>query len=90
MRDDFHLIDLASQAPAVQRLLAGLPVERKLEWLAARGELVRISNRGPDLPAWHRFESTVGLEHCFFFDGDTIVFMGDHSTFIVTDDGVQA
>jgi hypothetical protein len=27
------------------------------------------------------FESAVGLEAAFFFDGDQIVFIGDHTTF---------
>ena len=33
MSGDFHLIDLRSQAAAVQRLLKGQPHEAKLAWL---------------------------------------------------------
>ena len=36
--DDFHLIDLASQAYAVQRHLRGRPASEKLAWLSERGE----------------------------------------------------
>jgi hypothetical protein len=39
MKEDFHLIDLISQAGAVQPLLRGKSTEEKIEWLSAHGTI---------------------------------------------------
>jgi hypothetical protein len=82
--DAFHLLDLPSQALAVQRLLAGRPEAEKLAWLSARGRLVPIETRVPGGRPVYQFESAVGLQCAFFIDGDEFVFFGDHTTYTVT------
>ena len=81
--DTFHLIDLVSQAAAVQSLLAGCPPDEKIEWLASHGKLAAL----PVKPAGSRqvfsFESYVGLQCLFFIDGDDLIFIGDHATWRV-------
>ena len=52
-RRAFHLLDLTSQALAVQRLLHGRGAEEKLDWLAARGHLERVATSVPNArPTW--------------------------------------
>lgn len=77
----FHLLDLSSQALAVQRLLSGRPAEEKLEWLAVHGKLERVPIRIPDARPTYRFVSFIGMECLFFLDGDQFVFLGDHTTY---------
>jgi hypothetical protein len=81
MSDGFHLLDLPSQALAVQRLLAGRTAEEKLAWLAAHGTVERIEFANPIFPPTYRFTSSIGMECVFFLSGDQIVFLGDNTTF---------
>jgi hypothetical protein len=81
MGDTFHLLDLPSQALAVQRLLAGRTAEEKLAWLAARGQLTRALARDPRFPPTFRFVSFIGMECVFFLHGDELVFVGDNTTY---------
>ncbi len=84
MRADFHLIDLVSQAREVQSLLRGASAESKIEWLAARGSVEPVPKlRG--FPQTYSFESPENIRCAFFFNGDEFVFVGDHTTFTVTD-----
>lgn len=83
MSGAFHLLDLPSQAIAVQRLLQGRPAEAKLAWVAARGELTRIPIPIPNARPTFRFVSTIGMECMFFIDNDEFVFVGDHTTYTV-------
>lgn len=80
-RDEFHLIDLASQARAVERHLRGRPAADKLAWLRDRGEVTLIrkadARRFPDS---YSFRSRLGLEVVFFFRDDQFVFIGDNTT----------
>lgn len=85
MSQDFHLIDLVSQAGAVQRLLAGKTDSEKLAWLAARGRLEPVVMRQDGRQTYH-FESVTKQEAAFFFDAGEFVFVGDHTTFTVADD----
>jgi hypothetical protein len=78
----FHLLDLPSQAIAVQRLLKGRSAEEKLEWLATHGTLSRVPIP-PGLKPTYRFVSSIGMECLFFIDGDEFVFIGDHTTYTV-------
>ena len=85
MPDTFHLLDLPSQAIAVQRLLSDRAEDQKLAWLAAHGALVPIETRIPGERSVYRFESALGLECLFFVEGDEFVFIGDHTTYTVKD-----
>ena len=57
MADNFHLIDLVSQAGAVQRLLRGKPWEEKLAWLSERGTISKHEKKMPDWPDTYFFTS---------------------------------
>jgi hypothetical protein len=83
MLNGFQLLDLPSQAPAVQRLLTGRPDEEKLAWLGAHGKLAHIPTGVPGAHQVYTFESSVGLKCCFFLVGDEFVFIGDHTTYTV-------
>lgn len=81
MSNTFHLLDLGSQALAVQSLLKDRTAEEKVAWLAARGEISRIPMTIPNAPPTFRFVSSIGMESVFFIDGDEFVFIGDHTTY---------
>jgi hypothetical protein len=81
--EQFHLIDMASQAEAVQAHLSGLPHEAKLNWLAAHGSLDLVPTRSPGARYVYRFTSHIGFECLFFLDADDFVFIGDHTTWVV-------
>ena len=85
MSESFQLLDLTSQAVAVQRLLRGRSVREKLDWIAAKGQLERVAVSLLNVPQTYRFVSTIGMECLFFIDGDELVFIGDHTTFTVSD-----
>jgi hypothetical protein len=80
----FQLVDLVSQGPAVQRHLHGRPLPDKLEWLAARGRLF-AHRRLPGFAQTYTFESDVGLSCTFFMREEQIVFVGDNTTFTVSE-----
>jgi hypothetical protein len=86
MSEAFHLIDLVSQAHAVQTLLAGKSDAEKLEWLACRGKLELLPNEFPDEKQGYRFESQIGTEVIFFFHSGKFIFVGDHTTFTARED----
>ena len=83
MSDAFHLLDLPSQTLAVQRLLAGRPEGDKLAWLGAHGRLFPVEVTIPGARPVYRFESGLGMDCLFFFNGDEFVFIGDHTTYTV-------
>jgi len=83
MSEDFHLLDLISQAGAVQKLLDGKTDSEKLAWLATRGRLEPVILT-PDGRQTYRFESCIGREAAFFFDTGEFVFCDDHTTFTVS------
>ena len=78
--DTFSLLDLASQAEAVQLLLAGRPVEAKVAWFRARGTLSPIPSKSPSAPQVFSFVSNIGRECFFFIDGDDLVLIEGHTT----------
>jgi hypothetical protein len=80
---DFHLIDLVSQARAVQALLRGRSDDEKLSWLASHGSIEPKRKVSVDERQSFWFVSRLGVECCFFLDGDEFVFLGDHTTFMV-------
>ena len=83
MSEAFHLLDLSSQAAAVQRLLRGRTAQEKVAWLAAHGELSQVPITVPNTPVTYWFESSVGIACVFFIDGDEFVFIGDNTTYVV-------
>jgi len=78
MADDFHLLDLYSQANAVNRLLKGHTAQEKLAWLAEHGDISPVIFTTPDprYPETYQFVSLTGADCCFIFSGDEIVFPG--------------
>jgi hypothetical protein len=79
---DFHLIDLASQAYAVEQVLQGRRVDQKLAWLAERGELSLVYAAEGRFPDTYSFRSRLGFEVAFFLHEDRIVFIGDNTTWV--------
>ncbi len=79
---DFHLIDLPSQAKAVERVLAGRPEPEWIEWIRARGTLSQVPGHegGGGAVLW-RFEGSGGLGCVFFVRENRFVFLGDHFTY---------
>ena len=85
MNATFHLIDLVSQAAAVQSLLRGRSAEEKIAWLSSHGSLTPKPKTRPDEHQTFWFETLTGRSCAFFLDGDEFVFVGDHTTFTVKD-----
>jgi hypothetical protein len=85
MSGDLHIIDLVSQAGAVRKRLVGKTDSEKLSWLAARGKLKPVVVF-PNGRQTYRFESPTGQEAAFFLDAGELVFVGDHTTFTVSDE----
>lgn len=71
----FHLIDLASQAQAVQLLLQGKSTKEKIEWLSSHGSLTLHPKTRPDEQQHYWFESSTGATCCFFLNDDDFVFV---------------
>ena len=87
MNANFHLIDLVSQAAAVQSLLRERSVEEKIAWLSLHGSLSPKPKTRPDERQTFWFETATGRSCAFFLDGDEFVFIGDHTTFTANDSG---
>ena len=79
MKDDFHLVDLISQATTVQRLLNGRSVVEKIAWLSAHGKLSKRERETPEWPDIYEFESKTGIECILILQGDVFrFFVGGH------------
>jgi hypothetical protein len=85
MSDNFHLLDLSSQAAAVQQLLRGRTTQEKLAWVATHGELSLVPITDPNVRPIYRFVSSIGMECLFFIDGAEFVFVGDNTTYTVNE-----
>jgi hypothetical protein len=85
MPTTFALLDLPSQAVAVQRILRGRPVDEKLAWLGLLGRLTQVPRPETERDARpvYLFESTLGLRCVFFLEQDVFVFLGDNTTYTV-------
>jgi hypothetical protein len=77
---EFHLIDLVSQAPEVEKRIKGLSIDEKVSWLASHGSLTRLTPRSTGR-AHFAFTTRNGIQSVFFFEEDKIVCIGDHTTF---------
>ena len=86
MSDDFHVIDLASQAGAIRKLLRGKTNSETLRWLSEHGEVEALPNEYPDQRQSYLFTSKLGRKVIFLFGADGLVFVGDHTTFTVDDE----
>ena len=86
MKDDFHLLDLVSQAAAVQRILRGKSTTQKLAWLSAHGKVVQVEKKMREWPDTYSFESSTGATCAFILQEDVFRFVGDHHLFTVLDD----
>jgi len=76
---EFHIVDLVSQREAVRQYARNWSNDQLVAWLATRGRLYKRSIVGRD---HFFFESAAGLQAVFFFDGDRMVFVGYHTTFV--------
>src|SRR5688572_5393398 len=81
--DTFHLLDLASQAEAVQGLLVGRPLGEKVAWFEAHGTLSPLPSTLADTRQVYSFESDTGVRCVFFIDNDDLVLVGDNTTWSV-------
>ena len=85
MAGTFHLIDLVTQCPAVERVLAGRSDAEKIAWLSQHGSIFPIIQSGhhPGAKQAYIFRSAIGIEIGFFLDKGCFVFLpfGDHTTF---------
>jgi hypothetical protein len=77
--DTFHLLDLPSQAAAVQALLAGRPLDEKVKWLDSHGRLSLMPLTMGSGKQVYIFESYIGMQCKFFIAGDDLVFIGDNT-----------
>ena len=85
MGGEFHLVDLESQAAAVQRFLWGTSHDDKIAWLRFQGTVFEIPER-QHFPKLYVFESNTGRRSVFFVKDDQFVFVGDHTTYTVEED----
>ena len=85
MRDSFHILDLVSQAAAVQRLLKGKPLEDKIAWLSIHGQIRPKAKTSPQEHQVYHFASPLGFTCHFFIHEDRFVFIGPHTTFSVAE-----
>lgn len=74
----FLIIDLVSQAYAVQQHVRGWRTADILEWLGRQGELTRHQEDfyGKEV---YRFENPTGFSCGFYLDGDQFTFFGDNT-----------
>src|SRR5438552_2288067 len=84
MSDAFALLDLPSQALAVERLLNGRTEDEKLAWLGAHGRLTDVSTSLDSRPVY-LFESTIGLRCLFFIAGGKLVFFNGDTFYTVNE-----
>ena len=83
MPDTFHLLDLPSQATAVEKLLCGRPENEKLAWLSEHGKLNQLSTSISEVRGWYFFESWIGMQCCFSINKEKLVFYCDNTTYTV-------
>ncbi len=76
--DKFVIIDLISQRNAVRDYLGSLSKKKTITWLMEHGYVLKREILGQEV---FYFESFLGLQARFFFNGDEIVFLGDHTAF---------
>ena len=77
----FHLIDLESQAIAVQELLRGKAIDEKISWLKAHGTVEAKPKTDERERQVYFFVSSMNSDCIFFVDGDEFVFIGHHTTY---------
>jgi hypothetical protein len=78
MKDNFHLLDLLSQAAAVKQLLNGKTANEKPSWLSTHDKLSQMEKRLPEWPDTYLFKSRTGAESFLILQGDILRFVGDN------------
>jgi hypothetical protein len=81
--DTFPLLDLTSQAEAVQAFLTGRPLDEKVAWFEAHGKLSPVAMKVSGTRQAYAFESHVGMRCVFLIDNDDLVFIADNTTWFV-------
>ncbi len=77
----FQVVDLISQAVAIEEKLAGKSDREIINWLQDRGKIQKLEKGLPQSKQLFRFHSYIGVEATFFIDSGKFFFIGDHSTF---------
>lgn len=73
---EFIVVDLISQAEAVERYTTGLSPEAIIAWLGTQGRVTAVMQT----PTAYLFESSTGMQTTFWFtpDGHLIITPRDH------------
>ena len=87
MHRDFAVIDLTSQASAVNRYWAGMSPEKKIAWLAKHGSVTSIPTAGFSEVQSFCFESHAGQRCVFALCGDELLLLGEHHWIVVGNSG---
>jgi phage-related protein len=83
LNTNFQLIDLASQAGAVQKLLEGKTETEIVAWISQQGQIEPIPKTNPEYKQVYRFTSQLAIEALFFFHDGKLAFISDHTAFTV-------
>jgi hypothetical protein len=83
LTESIALLDLPSQALAVERHFGGWTEDEKLAWLSVHGRISPVPTAAPGLRRVYLSESVIGLRCCFFIADDMLVFFGDNTTYTV-------
>jgi len=81
MGGSFQLLDLETQALAVQELLQGWSDDETIKWLESQGEVFTVPRRDDRFPQGYQFTSRVGLTCAFFVRNGEFVFVSDNTTY---------
>ena len=79
MAEEFHLIDLVSQAVAVENLLHEKSESEKLDWLSLNGKVSQMEKKFAEWPNTYIFVSKTGLQCAFIFKDGGFYFVGPQS-----------
>ena len=77
----FQIIDLISQAIAIEEHLAGKSDREIINWLQERGRIQKLAKQTLQEKQLFRFYSYLGIEATFFLDRGKFFFIGDHYIF---------
>ena len=77
----FVVVDLISQASAIEKQLAGRSDVEIISWLECKGQIEKLKKQLPQEKQLFRFNSYLGMEAIFFVNNGQFFFIGDHSVF---------
>lgn len=78
---NFQLIDLRSQAYAVEQLFVGKSETAILEWLKTKGKLEEREQLSSKFTKVFQFSSLFNFEAVFWLENSKFIFIGEHNTF---------